>query len=62
MNKEKIVKYLGYGVILVGGVLKVVEKRMEDQKTKQLIEDKVQKQVEEIVLKETNKRLDEILK
>ncbi len=62
MNKEKIVKYLGYGVILVGGVLKVVEKRMEDQKTKQLIEEKVQKQVEEIVLKETSKRLDEILK
>lgn len=62
MNKEKLIKYIGYGVTLLGAGITIMQKRMDEQKTKQLIEERVQKQVDEIVLKETKKRLDEILK
>ena len=62
MNKEKVLKYVGYGITLTGANITVLQKKCEEQKTAKLIEERVQKQVDEIVLKETSKRLDEILK
>ena len=62
MNKEKILKYVGYSVTLVGAGITILQKRCEEQKTRQLIEEKVQKQVDEIVKQETKKRLDEMFK
>ena len=62
MNKEKILTYVGYGITLTGAIVTILQKRCAEQKTNRIIEEKIQKQVDEIVKQETKKRLDEMFK
>ena len=62
MNKEKILTYVGYGITLMGAIVSILQKRCTEQKTNRIIEDKIQKQVDQIIKQETKKRLDEMFK